>query len=130
MENIIEKLRNELKVKADEKIRSGQEYFFRESVRFYGLKNAAVHEIARDYFKKLSVSSKDAVFDLCEQLWQSGYMEEAFVACDWSYRVRKEYVRDDFRVFGRWVDKYVTNWAACDTLGDEGRSNEEMIILQ
>ncbi len=30
--------------------------------------------------------------------------------------MRKEYVPEDFSVFERWVNKYVTNWASCDTL--------------
>lgn len=42
-------------------------------------------------------------------------MEEAFIACDWSYRVKKEYEPGDFTVFERWIEKYVTNWATCDT---------------
>jgi 3-methyladenine DNA glycosylase AlkD len=34
----------------------------------------------------------------------------------WSYNVRKQYVPDDFKTFEIWVNKYVNNWAACDTL--------------
>jgi 3-methyladenine DNA glycosylase AlkD len=43
-------------------------------------------------------------------------MEEAGIACIWSYNVRKQYIPADFRIFERWVNEYVTNWAACDTL--------------
>ena len=43
-------------------------------------------------------------------------MEESLIACSWSYNVRKEYEPDDIMVFEKWISKYVTNWAACDTL--------------
>ncbi len=43
-------------------------------------------------------------------------MEESFIACNWSYNVKKQYEPSDFEVFGEWVNQYVTNWAACDTL--------------
>jgi 3-methyladenine DNA glycosylase AlkD len=59
---------------------------------------------------------KPAFFQLCEELWRSGYMEESFIACNWSYFVRKNYKRDDFLVFESWLARYVSNWAACDTL--------------
>jgi 3-methyladenine DNA glycosylase AlkD len=43
-------------------------------------------------------------------------MEESFVACNWSFNVRKYYERADFEVFEKWVSSYVGNWASCDTL--------------
>jgi 3-methyladenine DNA glycosylase AlkD len=42
-------------------------------------------------------------------------MEESFVACDWSYRVRKDFLAADFPVFEKWVNRYISNWASCDT---------------
>jgi len=42
-------------------------------------------------------------------------MEESFIACSWSYGVNKQYIEDDFLVFERWLNEYVTNWASCDT---------------
>jgi 3-methyladenine DNA glycosylase AlkD len=38
------------------------------------------------------------------------------VACNWSYYVRKDYDPGDFKVFEKWIDSYVNNWASCDTL--------------
>ena len=43
-------------------------------------------------------------------------MEESFVACNWSYNVRKNYEPSDFEIFERWLNNYVCNWASCDTL--------------
>jgi len=43
---------------------------------------------------------------LCERLWQSGMMEESFIACHFSYAVRKQYEPKDFKVFEKWIEKY------------------------
>ena len=59
---------------------------------------------------------KDDVWVLCELLWQSGYLEESFIACQWAYGLRDRFTPGDFRVLTRWVKRYVTNWASCDTL--------------
>ena len=56
------------------------------------------------------------MFALCEELWQSGYMEESFVACHFSYLLRKTYEPAEFIIFEKWVESYVSNWASCDTL--------------
>jgi len=53
---------------------------------------------------------------LCEQLWKSGYTEESFIACNWSYSVHKEFSPEDFSLFEKWINTYVDNWASCDTL--------------
>lgn len=116
MENIIDKIRSELIKNADEKTRIQGEKFFKENIRIYGWKAAQLKELSRKYYRSLPDKSKSAVFELCEEFWKSGYMEEAGIACIWSYNVRKQYLPEDFRIFERWVNKYVTNWAACDNL--------------
>lgn len=116
METIIEKIRKELKNNADEKTRIQGEKFFREDVKIYGLKSAQTVQISKEYYKELPDKSKSLVFKYCGELWRSGYLEEAGIACMWSYNVRKQYEPADFSLFEEWVNKYVTNWAACDTL--------------
>jgi 3-methyladenine DNA glycosylase AlkD len=116
MEIIIEKIRKELIKNADEKVRIQGEKYFKENVKIYGLKAAQTEQIGKEYYKTITDKSKENIFALCEEFWKSGYMEEAGIACMWSYNVRKQYEPDDFKVFERWVNNYVTNWAACDTL--------------
>ncbi len=116
MSEIINLIRQELIAGADEKTRISGERFFKEQVKLYGLKTAMVTAIAKQHFRSLPDKRKAKVFGLCEDLWRSGYLEEASIACIWSYSVRKEYQPDDMLVFERWVDEFVTNWAACDTL--------------
>jgi 3-methyladenine DNA glycosylase AlkD len=114
--NIIDKIRQELKEKADENIRRSGERFFKEQIKPYGVKTAVVSKIGKEYFKEIKGWSKAEIFSLCDLLWKSGYMEEGFIACNWSYYLRKFYEPQDFLVFERWVNEYVSNWASCDTL--------------
>jgi 3-methyladenine DNA glycosylase AlkD len=116
METIIEKIRKELKKNADEKTRIQGEKFFRENVKIYGLRTSQVGQISKEFYRKLPETDKEEIFRFCEELWKSGYMEESFIACNWSYNVKNQYEPSDFKVFEEWVNRYVTNWAACDTL--------------
>jgi 3-methyladenine DNA glycosylase AlkD len=115
-QNILHKIRKELEQNANETNQIGAKRFFKEEIKVYGLNTKHVSQIAKDYFKLLKNSTKSEIFELCEQLWKSGYMEESFIACNWSYSLRKSFEKTDFEVFDRWVKKYISNWAACDTL--------------
>lgn len=115
MNSLISKIQAELVSRAEDKVRIQGERFFREEVRIHGLKTSTVSEIAGAFYSSLTDKSKENVFLLCEELWKSGYMEESFIACNWSYRVRKHYAVDDFILFEKWVKNYITNWASCDT---------------
>jgi len=116
VKNIIDEIKAEIIKNADEKTRLSGEKFFKEPVKLHGLKSAQVNLIAREFYRKLPERNRADVLDLCEELWQSGYLEETGIACIWAYNIRKEYVPEDFRVLERWVKKYLTNWASCDAL--------------
>jgi 3-methyladenine DNA glycosylase AlkD len=116
MSDIIDKLRKELILNADEKTKSSGERFFKEDVKIYGLKSADVSRISKEHFKNITDKSKSHIFSLCDELWKSGIMEESFAACNWSYNIHKQYKPSDFGTFEKWVNKYVGNWASCDTL--------------
>ena len=116
MSSIINKIRKELKQNSDEKTKKSGRNFFKEKIKLYGVKTAVVNKIAKEYFKDIKDKKKSEIFDLCGELWQSGYMEESFIACNWSYFVRKDYESKDLKIFEKWVNDFVSNWASCDTL--------------
>lgn len=116
MSEIIKNIREELMTNADDHTKNSGERFFKETVKLHGVKTTIVTRISKERFRLLAKKDKAEVFELCEELWQSGYMEESFIACNWSYYVRKDYEPADFETFERWVDRYVSNWASCDTL--------------
>jgi len=116
MKNIISTIRKELKEHSDPHTKATGQNFFKEKIKVYGVKVALVTKIAKVHDKEILAMDKKEVFALCEELWQSGYMEESFVACYFSYIIRKNYEQADFKVFEKWVENYVSNWASCDTL--------------
>jgi len=116
MDAVIDNLRKQLKENANIKVKESADRFFKEKVVHYGVKSAVVGRIAAVNYKTLKSKTKSEILGLCEKLWRSGYMEESYVACEWSYNVRRDYEPKDFKVFEKWVNKYVGNWASCDTL--------------
>lgn len=116
MNPLIKQVRQSLKESVDEKTKAGSQRFFKEKIKFYGVKVPTVQKIAKQAFASLKDKPKEEIFALCEELWQSGYLEESFVACNWSYAVHERYKADDFTVFEHWVETYLNNWASCDTL--------------
>jgi len=116
MNKIATKIRQELKKQSDLHTSATGHNFFKEKVKIYGVKTALVSKIAKSFDKEVLAMDKKQVFDLCGELWQSGYMEESFVACHFSYLIRKQFELADFKVFEKWVKNYVSNWASCDTL--------------
>lgn len=116
MENIIIDIRKRLLNSADEKTKTTAQGYFKEKINFYGVKTAVVTEISKEYFKRIEMKPTSEIFKLCGELWQSGFIEESFIACNWSYYVNKKYKPADFKVFEKWVKQYVNNWASCDTL--------------
>ena len=114
--DVLAAVRQELQQNADEKTRESSQRFFKEKVKVHGVKSALVKKIATKYFREIKDRDKKEIFSLCENLLQADYGEEAFVAFEWAYSLRRKYVPEDFAVFERWVDLYVDNWAKCDTL--------------
>jgi 3-methyladenine DNA glycosylase AlkD len=117
MENdqILEWIRLELVSKSDEKTRLQSQHYFKEEVNTLGVKAAEVSIIAREGYKKVSTLSKSNLFDLCEMLWQTGFLEESFIACHWSNQKHRYFEESDFVLFEKWIEKYIDNWASCDT---------------
>jgi 3-methyladenine DNA glycosylase AlkD len=116
MDQIIESVRRELRTNADEKTRRSGERFFKEEVNLYGLKSKDVIKIGKKYFNEIEDKGKPNIFRLCEELWKSNMIEESFIACNWSYYIREQFEVVDFDIFENWINKYVNNWASCDTL--------------
>lgn len=115
-DHVISEIRRELKDSGDEKTRVSGQRFFKEKIKCYGVKTAVVKRISKENYTLIKNKSKTNIFHLCEKLWQSGYIEESFVACKWSFFIRKEYEPRDFGIFKKWINTYVNNWASCDTL--------------
>jgi 3-methyladenine DNA glycosylase AlkD len=123
MKDTIAEIRSDLSKNADRQTLESFHRFFKEDVKFYGVKSGIVNRIARERWKEVKDKSKKGVFDLAEQLYRNGYCEEAFIAADWIPRLADRFERTDIKVFKRWIDQYLDNWAKIDsfcnhTMGD------------
>jgi len=123
MDQVIRQIRRDLNEMADPGIQKSSKRFFKEEIRCYGIKTAAVVALAKKYYKEIKDRDKQEIFSLCEELYKSGYMEESFIVSQWAYSLSGRYEPEDLKVFTRWIRTYITNWASCDgfcnhTLGD------------
>ncbi|MDH6309158.1 3-methyladenine DNA glycosylase AlkD [Dysgonomonas sp. PFB1-18] len=116
MENILSDIRQALIDSADDKTKATSQNYFREEIKFYGVRVPQVNKISKEVFAVIKTGSKKDIFTLCTTLWKSGYLEESFIACNLSYYINKLYEPADFKIFDDWVNHYVSNWASCDTL--------------
>lgn len=123
MNPIIASIRKDLKKSATEKNKEGFQNFFKEPVKFYGVKTGIVRDIARKQWKKVRILPKNEIFALVEALYQSGICEESFIVSYWLPKISKQFAPQDIEVFHHWIHTYVNNWASCDgfcnhTVGD------------
>ena len=116
MNDIILKVRENLRLNTDPKTIKTSQNFFKEKIEFYGVKIPTVNKISSQIFKEIEKDSKEQIWAYCEDLFRSGNLEESFVACNWSYNIRNQYTEEDFFIFERWIKEYINNWASCDTL--------------
>lgn len=114
MDPIIGRIRKELSAQADPEIQKSSKRYFKEEITCYGMKTATVIAIARKYWKEVEGRPKPEIFMLCEELYQSGYMEESFIVSEWAHSLSGRYEKEDIVLFRHWIDSYITNWASCD----------------
>lgn len=109
-------VRARLAASASEETRTASQHFFREPINVYGVKAPVVQNIGKDVYAGIRQLTKKDIFDICENLWLSGYMEEAMIACYLSEKLSKKFEPSDFQLFEYWIKNYISNWATCDTL--------------
>ncbi len=123
MSVILTQLREELKTNTDPQTQRSFQRFFKEQVKYYGVKTDAVGKIAKKYWKEVKNLDKEAIFTLCEELYRSDYTEEAFVVAFWLPNYIDNLQLNDLSIFKTWIERYINNWAKCDglcnhTIGD------------
>ena len=93
---VLSKLRSELSQSVDAHTKDTAQRFFKEQIKVYGIKTAVVMKISKKYFETINNLGKSQIFELCENLFLSGYMEESFIACNWAYNLNKSFEKNDF----------------------------------
>ena len=95
--------------------RNSTESFFKHEIKCYGVSNPDSQKIGREYILRLKKHTKEQIWDLCEELFRSEYLEESLIACQIAFAQKKHFTENDFETFESWVKNYINNWAECDT---------------
>lgn len=123
MNKIITNIRKELKKSSDPKTKESSKRFFKEEIKVYGVKSEIVNKIAKKYYPEIKDLKKEEIFKICEELLKSDYCEEAYIVAKWLPKEIKKLDKKDIYIFKAWIEKYINNWAKCDsfcnnTIGD------------
>jgi 3-methyladenine DNA glycosylase AlkD len=103
-----------LEAAADPEWAKGQRKFFRHEVATRGVRQAALAPVIRDTFRTIkgwSASDRNAVM---KRLWETGLLEDGVLVCHVYRRFARQCAACEFKLFERWIDRYVRNWAHCD----------------
>lgn len=87
MKTILTDIRQTLIENVDENTQKNSQNYFKEKIKFYGVKVIQVTKISKDTYAIIKEKPKSEIYALCEELWQSGYIEESFIACNLSYYI-------------------------------------------
>lgn len=88
--------------------------FHKDGKKHINLASAITRKFYAEKFKQIKNLNKKQIFDFCEELLK--YKDDSCrgMAFDWAFRIRKQYTKEDFAIFERWLDKYVDTWGSCD----------------
>lgn len=123
MNPLIKKIRSELSSMADPKGQESTRRYFKEEIKCYGIRAAGLRMIAKKYWPAVKLLSKKEIVELCEELMKPMIVEETILATLWMPKLKKQFVKQDIELFKKWINRYINNWAACDsfcnhTVGD------------
>ena len=132
MNDILAQIRQELKANTDQKTQKSFQRFFKEQVKYYGVKTETVNKIAKKYWNQVKALDKQAIFGLCEELFCLDYTEEAFIVSFWLPNYVEHLEPSDLATFKLWIERYINNWAKCDgfcnhTIGDLIQKHPEIV---
>ncbi|MBW6440554.1 DNA alkylation repair protein [Patescibacteria group bacterium] len=116
MKVIITKIKRELKDNIDKEYKNNSSKFSKEKLKLYGVQVPIVRNISKIYFSEIKTMKKKEIISLCDEMLESGYIEESIIAFDWMFRIKNQCDGRDFKLFDFWIDKYVLNWIKCDDL--------------
>ena len=94
--------------------------YFKEGYNPYGVAPEKLSAKIKEWFKTCEekLTTKQTVC-LCEELMKLGKYEETSIAIRFIERLRNSYNKNLFNTMGRWFEKYIKNWAHCDTACSE-----------
>jgi 3-methyladenine DNA glycosylase AlkD len=118
VKEVLEDIRAQFRSLADERIRVSQHRFFTPEQRpdSYGVASPDVKRVAQDVYRRIKLWPSADRDRLCTALWESGKNEDGALVCYVYRRFAKHCGAREFRLFARWLDRYVHNWGHTDGL--------------
>ncbi|MFH1089505.1 MAG: DNA alkylation repair protein [Candidatus Uhrbacteria bacterium] len=117
IKNILKEIRQELKELAKNP-NNVKDYsrFHKDGKKHISLTSAVTRKLYSEKFNQIKHLDKKQILGLCEKLLE--YKDDSCrgMAFDWAFRIRKQYTKEDFVIFEKWLDKYVDTWGSCDDL--------------
>lgn len=108
-------------------------FFKNQTVNPIGVRSKEMNKLVSKFWKEIKTWDKDNIWELCNQLWETGILENGHLACKFAFKVGKRLTPDDFNIFEKWLITYIYNWAHCDdlctkALGDILHQHPELLI--
>ncbi len=115
--NILKKINSELDELAKNP-RNVKDYsrFYKDGKKHINIPTPLIRKVSLENFKQVKNLKKERIFSLCNKLLKSNEPSRRRIAFDWSFRIRKQYQKNDFKIFESWVKNYVKDWGDCDDL--------------
>ena len=85
-----------------------------QQIRLYGVGAVQVRAMAREAYAEVRAWPLAQRNQLCLELWSSGMAEEGTLAIELYRRFARQCGPCEFRLFEKWIERYVHNWAHCD----------------
>lgn len=111
---LLSEIRGRLAARVDPVYREGARRFFRHEVRLHGVRRPDLVSIEQFVYREIKTWPAAQRNRLCEELWKSGMLEEGAIVCHVYRRFGRQCAGCEFKLFERWIDRYVHNWAHCD----------------
>ena len=108
---LVDSVRAGLRAQVDAEFQRGQFRFFQEQVQTYGVRGPAVKRVAAEVYRTAKTWPPAERNQFCARLWESGMLEEGAVAVYFYRRLGNQCGAAEFRLFEKWIDRYVRNYA-------------------
>jgi len=113
-EALLSEIRTRLAARIDPVYKQGAGRFFQHEVRVHGVRQRDLVPIEQFVYREIKDWPAAQRNRLCEELWKSGTLEEGAIVCHVYRRFHRQCAGCEFKLFERWIDRYVHNWAHCD----------------
>ncbi len=111
-------IRAELNRRGSERVRASIDLFFTpdQKVVSYGVASPDVKRMAQEIYRKVKPWPATERDRFCTALWEGGTNEEGALVCYVYRRFGKQCGAREFKLFTRWLDRFVNNWGHTDGL--------------